>query len=374
MKRTSLEIEKQICNLYKPSNGHELAKIFNLEIHTIYKILKRNNMIVCRKKLTNLQELEIINLYKDGKNGYEIGNILNVNCGIVYNTLKRNNIKTREMSQIVRKYEIDEYCFDIIDSEWKAYFLGLFYADGCITKNSAKICLVENDKDILELLNNYIHKNRPLSKINKKQLKNKLTGKIYYCKPQMALEINNKKINNRLRELGLFERKSLTLKFPDNSIIPVALMPHFIRGYFDGDGCIQKEKYGQRFDVSSSYEFCQSFKHWLMTNLNINSYLEPVGKICKLKVYDKKDIYALYQFLYSKSTIKLNRKFEKFNHIIINFDWTKINKQKYSKFKYVTFDKRRGTWIVNKKINKTTKFFGSFNSENAAIEVAKTLY
>lgn len=42
-----------------------------------------------------------------------------------------------------------------------------------------------------------------------------------------------------LLKLGLYPNKSLTVKFPD---IPQKFINHFVRGYFDGDGCIYFEK------------------------------------------------------------------------------------------------------------------------------------
>ena len=45
---------------------------------------------------------------------------------------------------------------------------------------------------------------------------------------------------NDLINLGCIPNKSLTLTFPD--FINDELLPHFIRGYFDGDGCIWNGK------------------------------------------------------------------------------------------------------------------------------------
>lgn len=369
MKRISSDIEKEICKLYN-SNGYELSKKFNIEVHTVYKILKRNGINPSCRKLTSEQESKIIELYIQGKDGYTIASIMNIRYNLVYYTLKRNKIKTRSMSEIKRIYKVNENCFDEIDCEWKSYFLGLFYADGCLTKHSAKISLVSDDKHILETLNKFIHINRPLYSIPKKLFKSPTNNKEYIGRPQTRLEINNQKINIRLRQLGLYERKSLTLNFPTAEMIPNNLMKHFIRGYFDGDGCIYNRKWGQRFDINSSFDFCNSLYQWLYINLQINSKVSPHSSIYRLSVNNKKDISTIYHFLYDNSSIFLNRKFIKFKSIVENFDWTKINKTPYSKFKYVTYDKRRNRWMVNKKSNGKSKFYGSFMSEMDASKVS----
>lgn len=45
-----------------------------------------------------------------------------------------------------------------------------------------------------------------------------------------------------LTKLGAKRNKSLTLEFPSDEIVPKKYKHHFIRGYFDGDGCIWNGK------------------------------------------------------------------------------------------------------------------------------------
>jgi len=55
--------------------------------------------------------------------------------------------------------------------------------------------------------------------------------------------VSNKHFWNTLNDLGCTPRKSLTLKFPDINIFKSKdLIRHFIRGYFDGDGCFSYHK------------------------------------------------------------------------------------------------------------------------------------
>ena len=50
-----------------------------------------------------------------------------------------------------RKYTVDDSFFDVIDTQNKAYILGLLYADGCNYEdnNLIKIDLVQEDQDPL---------------------------------------------------------------------------------------------------------------------------------------------------------------------------------------------------------------------------------
>lgn len=63
--------------------------------------------------------------------------------------------------------------------------------------------------------------------------------KIGYGKSYSCLSVNSIHACNLLIKLGCIQRKTYTLKFPDQSIfINPDLIRHFIRGYFDGDGSV----------------------------------------------------------------------------------------------------------------------------------------
>lgn len=59
-------------------------------------------------------------------------------------------------------------------------------------------------------------------------------GKLKY-----KLSICSQQLSDKASTLGAIPNKSLMLKFPDINIFKSKdLIRHFIRGYFDGDGCI----------------------------------------------------------------------------------------------------------------------------------------
>jgi hypothetical protein len=107
-----------------------------------------------------------------------------------------------------------------------AYILGLWFADGCIYGGRMfDITLHTKDKYIL------------------KQVANELgyEGNLYDYVDRQAARLNFScvVIYNDIIALGGQENKSLTIKFPE---IPKEYLPDFIRGYFDGDGCIMRLK------------------------------------------------------------------------------------------------------------------------------------
>ena len=120
-----------------------------------------------------------------------------------------------------------------------AYVLGYIYADGVIedVRKSSRTCYTAITSVDYGLLNKV---RGTLSSNHKLYVKNEHTqtfpdGKKYLCRKAHVLRIGSKSMFDDLVKLGLTPRKSLTLKFPD---IPANLLSYFVRGYFDGDGCI----------------------------------------------------------------------------------------------------------------------------------------
>ena len=146
-------------------------------------------------------------------------------------------IKTQKQKSNTRKssriYPLNENYFDEIDCEEKAYFLGFLYADGCnhIKKGCVTLTLQEKDKEILTSLSKLLQPTKPLQ-----QLKNSSGFKTNQSAYRLVLA--SKHISEKLVTLGCTGGKTMTLEFPVENQVPKELQRHFIRGYFDGDGCI----------------------------------------------------------------------------------------------------------------------------------------
>ncbi len=107
-----------------------------------------------------------------------------------------------------------------------AYVLGFFTADGNMIKNKrgAHFISIEiTDRDILEEMRKVIGSNHKIT-----ERKRNAINKVAY-----RLQIGSKEIFNDLLNLGITPHKSKTIDLPK---IPDNFFPHFVRGYFDGDG------------------------------------------------------------------------------------------------------------------------------------------
>lgn len=105
----------------------------------------------------------------------------------------------------------------------------------------------------------------------------------------------------------------------------VLILWSFLRGYFDGDGCVHISKLNTiRFSLIATEEFCLSFQKILIENYNIRSSIGVKNSgdnknIRELRVYKINNIYKIYKLMYENSNIKLNRKYKIFKDYFDNY-------------------------------------------------------
>lgn len=116
--------------------------------------------------------------------------------------------------------------------EWSqdmAYVLGFFAADGSMLLNRRGSCFIEftsTDRILLE------HVQRATGSDHVIALR---PSRNATWKDQYRLQIGSKEWFGDLTTLGFTQGKSGTLAFPD---VPDPYLGAFVRGYFDGDGCV----------------------------------------------------------------------------------------------------------------------------------------
>lgn len=224
-------------------------------------------------------------------------------------------------------YKVNEHTFDSIDSDEKAYLLGLFYSDGCIHNNYLQFGQNKCRKELVEKVNKVLESNYPIKHYSKTNF--------YY------LNIRSKTLVNRLKELGCKERKSLTLTF-NKEIVPKEFMHSFIRGYFDGDGCIWEGKrkimtvkdstrkegkrdriiHNVKFTITGNTIFISALQDYLVEHLGLNknklnfSKAKKTKHICTLEYSGRKQVLLFYNYIYKECSIYEKYKKDKFEKII----------------------------------------------------------
>lgn len=279
-------------------------------------------------KLSEIEKSEVILKYQTGN--YTCAALAReyncLGCSIQELLSRRGIVIFNDRSKLRRKYSINENYFDVIDTEAKAYFLGLLYADGYNNekKKIIKISLQEMDVDILEKFNKEIKSNNTLKFIHKKTKNHQ---------NQYCLMIYNKRISEKLHELGCIQAKSLILEFPTEEQVPQHLQRHFIRGYFDGDGHFGLSEDGLRYSLSitSTYMFLERVQMIIQNEIGLNSKLFFCNKRYEkstraLKMSSRLKIAKLLNWLYKDCNFYLQRKYQKY----LNQDTEEIDRRKFN--------------------------------------------
>lgn len=270
-----------------------------------------------RLRISENEYQKIADLYISGLSIEKLEKIYNVSDSVIRRILKLCNVKTRDNSHKGRKYNINENYFDNIDTQNKAYILGLLYSDGCNSSNDNNIILElqEKDKDILDKINIELCNDKPL------YFKN-LNKKNNNWQNSYGILITNKHMSEQLKELGMVPRKSLILKFPE--WLNEELIPHFLRGYIDGDGHIEWRK-SKFINMASTLEFCQSVKDILFKYLNIesSSIYNTANKESNtriLTIFKKENIKKFLDYIYNDAILYIQRKYDIYKLICEEMD------------------------------------------------------
>lgn len=272
------------------------------------------------KKLRNLTEEEELQIFNERKSGNKRKDILSKWC-ISDRHYKDIILKNGgELNSKVNKYNFKENYFEKIDTEDKAYFLGFIIADGSINSLTNNIQITQKDPHILYEFKKYIE----------------YGGNIYKNKNRNVFDIkfSSGKMKLDLEKMGIKPNKTMDIKYPD---IPEYLQNHFMRGFFDGDGCISirvDKRYdsvrGQFNICSGSYDFIKDYYDKLVNYCDLggkNKIRCPKGTYYVCDWGSLTDVENIYHFLYNDATIFLKRKKETFDKVV---SITK-NRKKYRK-------------------------------------------
>lgn len=246
---------------------------------------------------------EIIRHYNNGMSLIDISKLANCHFTNISSHLRRLSVSPRRA--INRTYHYDTTFFDEINSEEKAYILGFLYADGYNqqTKNLIRITLHKKDEDVL-------HKIKDAMKYDKDLMMIKDT--------YLDLSFNCILLSNRLASLGCIQKKTFTIRFPYNHI-PEMYYRDFIRGYFDGDGCINiaKSKKDFQLNLYGNCIFIPEVANIIFKNCDLPPRkIHNKGNSCFFTVHGKKGCIKVLDYLYSNSNIYMDRKYKLYQEIV----------------------------------------------------------
>jgi hypothetical protein len=256
--------------------------------------------------IEKFEKFDVINLYeKQNISLNKLSDLVKTKPETISKYLKFKGIKILNrgslgMNKSGKKF--NEFVFDKIDSEEKAYWLGFIFADGYISlkHNVFEISLSAKDKEHLEKFNSFMN-------YKGNNLKFRLCKKLF---PVYRWNIRNLHLVKTLNSLGCKPNKSLILEFPKKSFIKKSLIRHFIRGYFDGDGCISTTF--RSINLLGTENMLENIKNYSKIKTKSKLYCKNNSKITKIFQLNSLKALEFLNFIYKDSCIYLERKYNKY--------------------------------------------------------------
>ena len=260
-------------------------------------------------------QIEVVELLKQGLRPGEVSKKLNRNGSSVSSVIKALNITGYNKQENTCNHNY----FDNIDTEIKAYLLGFFIADGWLNVGNSRFGLQikEEDNIVLHYIKNEFVNDSVISTKNRttETVTRKNISTIRWTSSHMKDIFMNK---YKILENKTYDK---TFIFPFEEI-PEHLIRHFIRGFFDGDGCFSKIRQSLSITIiSTSLNFLNQIAKYF-TNLSegINEVIREInGKTTNYHTlnfnFERTDkpekVLKIYNYLYDDSELYLIRKKDK---------------------------------------------------------------
>lgn len=228
--------------------------------------------------------------------------------------LDQRGIARRTASENKRIHSCNHAFFDAIDSEEKAYWLGFMAADGNVVTGRPiiKLALASADRDHLLKFRDAMESTHAITDYTTKAGHH--GAKLSIASPQLT---------EGLAKHGISPNKTFTVEWPNN--IAPQLLPHYLRGYFDGDGSfkVQRSPTGAPvlgWSIVGNEVFCLGAQGYMMDAIAVNRTKLYVPRnspnIRRLAYAGNLQVARIAHWMYADATIYLPRKYDKVAHLL----------------------------------------------------------
>jgi predicted transcriptional regulator len=227
-------------------------------------------------------------------------------------------LKASRMGLKKYPYMCDYHYFDDIDMEEKAYWLGFLTADGWINKNdknNAGVTGVElqyGDINHLKKFNKSIGGNYQITDRWKScAISSKDKEKKYHL---CCIRIFSLTMYNSLVNQGFTKDKSYDYHIP---YLRADLIKHYIRGYFDGDGCLCFTNKSFCINFTTASQMLNNDVANILKSKGFNfsesSYISEFGTVIyRIDINKQQDKINFLDWIYKDANIYLDRKYKKY--------------------------------------------------------------
>ena len=299
-------------------NVTAISREVSIPYRTINNFLIENNIKEVKHcKLSDEKISCIIKMIKAGIHVSEISRTVGSTYDTIKNLANENGLELLEFKMPRSEKNanfVDDY-FSVINTEEKAYYLGLIYTDGYVRIHNGGyflgIQLKRSDESVIKKL--------------AKELK--CGNDFYYCQRQTNIGLgdfitfetcNSKQLFDDLAVFDVVPNKTYNSESFKNikEKIPRNLIRHFLRGLVDGDGTIvSRKKHNKVIAVyQNSEKFCQDFNSLLKESYGENNFKVDISShrpgMYQVRYRRINDIKKICGFLYKDATIFLQRKYD----------------------------------------------------------------
>jgi Mor family transcriptional regulator len=290
----------------------KVSKKYKAGFATIGKILKSNGVTIRGNQYTE-DRINVQQLITDYQSNERIENIIEryeLDAPTLYKVLKRQGVPLKgTVAPMIKRKKTFNYDFFKTESIESAYWAGFIMADGCLNDQHENrnwrtmvlaIGLSMQDIDHLALFAETIG-------IGKQYIETTFN--------RAMLRMSHPNFKADFERWGIVPRKTYNFVTPS---IPDQLLPHYLRGWFDGDGHVKLSKNKERLSLTGNASAISWYKNAL-------TYCGYKGSICiehkegkvwsTLCVNGKLQVYQMAQVIRSDNDLRLHRKWEKFYEI-----------------------------------------------------------
>lgn len=214
-----------------------------------------------------------------------------------------------------------EHFFQDINEEAKAYFLGLLISDGNVFKDntgrqaSISITLDLKDEYMLEKFKEVLQANTSVG---------------YDGRGCGQIAVRSNIMAEDLAKYGAIPRKSYSTYLPK---ISHEMMPHLIRGIFDGDGNIMAKpdpnndghnRFLHSISFCGTHKLMEDISNYSFEYLNLKQkplvYDYKDRQLSELKIQNVKDMQTFGDWMYNSSIIYLSRKKDIYDNFLQHYN------------------------------------------------------
>lgn len=256
------------------------------------------------KKLTPEVEGFIVEQYRGGLSAGEILRAIPFRTTkTVYDVLERHGV-ARRGGVTDYKQGFHEATFAVVNTPEKAYWLGLLITDGYVIEakrvGAPLVGLQMIDREAAEGFRDFLGLQHPVLCIEPRGERHQ---------PMYRSVCYSRRMADDLARFGVVPRKSHTTFLP---LLAEELMPHLVRGLFDGDGTASR-----RSDGGLLVGFCGSerlvaeVRMWLICRLGVSdNRVHENESIRYVQWSHRSDVRRIARYLYGGGGPRLARKYE----------------------------------------------------------------